>query len=649
MSLFVNLKNKEFLKSELLSKQKIYFFTLSILISLLATAINQSWLFDPFSFLDHWVYFGASYYFPEVIQRFAGSPVTELIPVFLPGAFFYKLFPIGVADFLKDILLLSLTLFSIGSIVHGICGRFYAISTMILMVGYPSFIHHIGESYTTGYVITYLSLTLYFIYQAILKKDDSNSRKIYLIISGFIFGLSVMSAILSSIYILPILLFLVLNKSFRKRFNFNSFKEDLKWIFFGGFISLIIIYVISINLYGINTSFPLQNNINKLLRFASSDVFKVPITSEFISNANWLLMPTFVSVFAIIQVVINLVNSKLKKVVSPYRELLSESYNLQDGKTLNYKNSTIVNSLLIIGPTSFFIIIFLNLYLNQWTLQYSYFSQSLPFIFLSLAGCLYSAFGKNKGNLSIIPTIILTIISLLSTRFSFIHTPIHYLNQRMETPDLYLNEKINSPHSLYFWLILFFLPLLFALCILPIINNRLLIKRIYPYILILFLSISFPLSITKNFSCFMCSQKILSSEFGYDYARSPNHLRNSTVKLTDKLLEIDPNRNARFWYTIDDDSNAGLILQANGIHNLFSYVNQNYPNLIQKERGAYRGKLDSLENNETILVLSSDDSGAEKGIISLEKNNFSHKVLKKEVVDFGNNTKIYITHILVNI
>ena len=362
--------------------------------------------------------FCLSYYFPDLSQRFTEVPATELIPVFLPAAIFYKFLPLGIADLIKDIFLLSLTLFSIGSIIEGICGRFYTISIMILIVGYPSFIHQIGESYATGYVITYLSLTLYFIYQATIKEEKSISRKIYLIISGIFYCLSLMSAILSIIYIIPIVFFFFLNIYSRKKIDFYSFLENSKWFVFGGFISLIIVYLISIKLYGITASLPLANNIRKLISFANNDAFRVPLSMQFIKNANWLLMPAFVCSFSFIEII----NNKYKKVISPDRE-----------------TSSLITSILIVGPISFLILLFLNLFMNQWTLQYSYFSQSLPFIFLSFGGCLYFTFGKNKGYISILPSLLLTISSLISTRFIFIHAPITYLNQTIQNPDIYKN------------------------------------------------------------------------------------------------------------------------------------------------------------------------------------------------------------------
>ena len=57
MNLLSNSVNNKFLKSDIFKDQKINLFVISILISLIATAINQSWLFDPKGWLDHWAYF----------------------------------------------------------------------------------------------------------------------------------------------------------------------------------------------------------------------------------------------------------------------------------------------------------------------------------------------------------------------------------------------------------------------------------------------------------------------------------------------------------------------------------------------------------------------------------------------------------------
>jgi len=604
------------------TNKEIGIFLLALTISLVATAINQTWSYDPISWLDHWAYFGMSYYFPDLITRFPNHPATEILPVIFPAALAYRFLPIDTADMLKDIGLLSVTLFSVGSIVSRVFSRSYGLAIMLLMASYPVFSHHIGESYTTGYVITYLSITLYAMFRGIEEFNENKTINIYFVLAGFTYGLCVMSAILSVIYILPIASLTLIIFASKNKVSFSNIRKIIISIAVGISSSYAITYGLSIYIFNGNASFPLAKNIAKIISFSQGGVFSSPPLPIFLRTANWLLLPSLVS-------------------------LVSTGYSLRlilsKATYINVHRKTILLALLSVGPICFAILAGLNIFLNQWTLQYSYFSQSLPFIFVSLGACLYLLLGGKREKLLVTFSLVTYSLSLITTRFIFNRAPISYIEESINRN--FERDQISTLLGrASFWSIL--LAFLVILILFWAKNMNKSHKKNFSTILVMtIIFISYPISISPKYDCFVCANKRLNEEV-LNYASTPVKLRNSTLILTDKLLEMDPHRDTTFWYNLNKDPMGALILQANGIHNLFKRVNQNLPSLKNKPLG-YGQSLPGIPSTGNIIILSSDPMAAKQGVKELIENNVKANLVNSNKLLYGENSYLYLSMVKI--
>jgi hypothetical protein len=183
----------------------ICLFLLSVIFWLLYW-IDYAWVYSCIGWIDAWAYFGLAADPVAMRSAFPNHPAGDLLPLIWPAAFLYSVFPAIAANLLykwASFVLVGLLLYRM---VEWDFGKQTAIWATLALVFYKYFLIAVGSDYTDGRVILYLMLALYFLSTAYVSDASRKQEATRLFFGGLFFSFSVSTALLSSVFGLPLAL-----------------------------------------------------------------------------------------------------------------------------------------------------------------------------------------------------------------------------------------------------------------------------------------------------------------------------------------------------------------------------------------------------------------------------------------------------------
>ncbi len=345
---------------------------LVVLISLLGSyvvlsAINASWNYSPIGWVDPWAYVG--HFFDPVGLRnsLPKAPSGDLLPLIWPAALLYELTDPVWANYLFKLARFLLAAYFYYLFIKNELGRPTAIVSLVSFVSYKYLLIAMGWDYTDGTVVLFLLLTLFLVSKA--SDSRGGTKYSWLFLSGVSFGLSISTAILSLVF-LPILALFYFSK---KAINGHGDSVDLAILMpvVGGVCAIVVLS--TINWLYTGDFFYFLNTISKLFFF----LHQSRIHGHVDGSSDWLFLPLLLILCYPTSLAV--------------RRLLSK----------NIDNSAIEQDrrealFWILNLASTLILFVLEFRFNQEAVSnFSYFNQSLPFVFASAAGTIIFPLVKN--------------------------------------------------------------------------------------------------------------------------------------------------------------------------------------------------------------------------------------------------------------
>jgi len=576
-------------------KNILYLYILTFPIALLF--LSESWAYNPFGWLDHWSYFGSSYYYPRIQQIFPQHPMSELIPVYMINSILFNLFDIAGARLLRASVFLSLGLGFVFYISNSITGSKYR--SYISSVAYGTYLYTlsaVGSDYTE----IYIQLELLFSISCILgfyKENDIYKQSLWLVSFGFSISLLIMTAILSIVYIIILVIFYLSVICTRYKF-FSNYRFSLNPLF--GFLLGTCFFGLS--LYNLNGTFLIINNIRKLFSFLGG-AYQAPAFSLWINEASWLILPGAIIVSSFLYILLKINRTKPTNVIK-----------------IIFINSLEIKYLLFCIAVSSSLL-FINIVVKQWALQFLYFGQTTPIYFIAMSILLFRLDKYSTRNKTLV-CIFFTIFSALGYYYSGLSE--HNFSQIIQ----FIHNNYVSPIAIIFLILLISIILSFK----------------FDFFVYIFLSLYIVFnmySFSPTFGCFTCADGASKYINRPIYMNSNRKILNLTLYLS-RLLDVnDYSRKSMIWFS--DDDNLGAITRQsfamNYLNSGTSLINKEYPFLNN-----FSGPIGSTGTypvvGNRILGIIYNQSDCRSGLKTLQERGFN--IEKFNQIDYHYNDQLVI-------
>jgi hypothetical protein len=534
--------------------------------------VNRAWMFDPYGWVDQWGYFGAAFFFPDLAKVIPDSPVNGLIAVYGPSALLMKMFSPVFANYFKDFLVLFLSLASIGTVVSRVTTKKIGMIIIALMTSYQYFLTTAGSSYTDGAMLLYLSLSIALLSWTQLQRGYR--QKLGLIGFGALYGLMVYTAVLGIVYLVVLYLFFSIGQKQEEKSS-GLWKDLINFLKFSA-VGLIITTLILQAIYlTYSSGFFFSSNLEKFFGYTVGNDYRAPAFSVWLPWATWLVLPGSIALAALGCLLI-----RIRK-VSKFR-------------------FTPTDKLLVLAPVSFSISLLIQLVVHQYSLNFLYFNQTIPFYFLSLGGLLHLIVSQKQDE-----KYWLTLSSFTAVGVLLFSRTLDFSSYTFTSVIMRVFE-LQSPQIVLFLSVLIGASTIYMATRMP---------PLAPLALSIVLLLSV-FSFSPTYGCFLC-YNASAAAIQAAPASSSEAIFGNVVKLSRSIDEIDPKRQARLWFS-DFESLGPIFRQVNAVTYLnspTSRVSKSFPELT--DLGAPLGSESSgLSDTSTIIILSSDPSSAQVGQLS---------------------------------
>lgn len=539
----------------------------SLLVAFFAAAFsfisNSSWRVDPFGWVDQWGYWGLSRYFPELALAKADLPSTELLPVYLPGALLGNIFDASLANVVLDFAMLLASNFFLYSLTSRFTNRKLGIVALALAALHQYYLSTIGSSYPVAYVSVYLMACLYFTMQAVDVSDNRMRNKCYSFLVGFFAILMISSAILSAIYAalifaLAIALFAIKDRSS----YFRAYLMFLRTASLGALFSVLILQFAHLF---IGEGFYLSSNIEKLLGFTIGNAYRAPDPKVWLADASWLILPFAVAIASILELA-GVVKTKSR-----------------------FENR---HAFVAFAVSLLLALSLVNIFVNQWSLQFLYFNQIISVFLVAQAVLLGERIASRLFSFSLVILIALNGISTyLLSEYTFTYDSIRRL---FLADDGYWSQ------------------LVFLLSAVLVYALGLFLFREKNFLKLIGIFIVGTLSIytfSPTYGCFLClGSKSAEIELPA-YAANSHVLLENTRRLSDHLVHLDPDLQSKIWF--NELSEVGpLIRQAQAaayLNDSRNRVSKSFPRLVDKN-APIGSEGSSVFSGDRIVLVAEDIS-----------------------------------------
>lgn len=568
----------------------------ALTISALALISNSSWLFNPYGWVDHWGYLGHSLDLTNLRDVYPNDPSGDLLPVIWPSAFLYYLFPSAAASYLHGALNLSLSTFLLFQITWKNFGKKEAFLVSTMWLGSQYTLTSLGASYPTGSVIVYLMLTIFF-----LQRISNSKTRLYLnlVLASIAFTLSFYSALLSIIYLPGLILFAALYS--QEKISIRNIKL-LKGLilFLSIFIITTVVLQIVYSIYG--EGFFFENNVKKLMDFTVGNAYRAPAFSQWLPTATWLILPMLICG---VQILMLIRKKKSQKLPHHYFAFIALSI------------------------TTFAAQVSVNLFVNQWSLQFMYFNQTLGLYFVSLAAVIamfFMSITQKDQNKIIVISLLISLFSLniAKTKDFNAFTPF----QISPFTDYVLVHPLRSALLLSIFLL--------------VIMHRGQYLRGFAVVSLSALVVVNIFSFSPAFGCFVCFDAT-ARQGTWSGVSNMNQNQSSTIAVSQFIDGLDERRVFKIWY--DETEPLGPVFrQINAVvylNNRANRVSKSFPEVFEGIQPIGSGGM-GLARNDKILVLSSNKDSFNQLIAKLYKLNIATSRINQREVFFGDTIPIYI-------
>jgi hypothetical protein len=579
-----------------------------ILYVLLASIINESWLYDPYGWPDHWGYFGEIFSYPKLLEIYPFHPASELLPTILPTALFYKIFQPFLANLLRDIFFLSTFLSVLFLYLKRIADTFTSLVVVFIAGGYQYLLTAIGSNYPEGSVIFFYMGALYL--ASIARQENKKTFLNPLFLSAIFFAFMVYSAILSVSY-LPSLFLLYVLKFNDSQYSIYSVLKKRTFDFLKNYLigfSLVTL-LFSIFYYPYSHRFFYSSNIQKLFGFVSGG-YTTPPFRLWLADASWLIIPSAIAISCAIYLLVQAL--RLKKLDKFIRSLEER------------------HIILLINIICLIVMLFINIVIKQWSLQFLYFNQLLPVFFLGLGVLLYNPNSNLKKSKEYFGVAIVFLVSLFS-----LYVLNHYSLSWSDFRGYF------KPHSY----VAFFSAIIFTVILFILYNFHYLFRLLLLSWLLFFNIYSF----SPTFGCFLCWDGFAKKNMPQPVSSS-SKIFLSTIKITKFLEVIDPERTGSIWYN-EKEILGPLLRQTNAVFYLNAVdhrVNKDFPSLTNYINIDAPGSDGHTPiNGETLIVLSTSPKNfieAKEALKKLKLNINKHHEYK---LLLDNSIYIYATKLVL--
>lgn len=561
-------------------------------------------MFDPYGWVDQWAYFGAAFFFPHLAEVVPDSPVNGLIAVYGPSALLMKIFSPVFANYFRDFLVLFLSLTSIGTVVARVTTKKIGMITIALMTSYQYFLTTAGSSYTDGAMLLYLSLSIALL--SWTQIQTGNRQKLGLIGFGVLYGLMVYTAVLGIVYLGVLYLFFSIGQKQEQKSTgpWNDLSIFLKFSAIGLAITTLILQAI----YSTYSSgFFYRSNLEKFFGYTVGNVYRAPAFSAWLPGATWLVLPGSIALAALGCLVIRL------------RKILKFQFSPND-------------KLLILAPVSFIILLLIQLVVHQYSLQFLYFNQTIPFYFLSLGGLLHLIVSQKQDEKYWLTLSSFTAVAVLLFSRSLDFSSYTFTSVIMRV------SVLHSPQLILLLSIFVGASTIYMATRMPVLS---------PLALAIVLMLSV-FSFSPTYGCFLC-YNASAAAIQPAPASSYESILKNVVQLSRFIDNIDPKRQARLWFS-ELEALGPIFRQVNAVtylNSASSRVSKSFPELT--DVGAPLGSESSgLSNAKTIIILSSDPNSAQVGQLSVANTGFSFENITTSEIVLVPTGVVYVT-VLTNL
>ena len=555
----------------------------AFILSAMVVAVNHSWEFNPYGWVDHWAYFGNEH-FPLALRRnFPTEPSGDLLPVIWPVYVLNHVFAPVVAQYVHAWLYLGITTWLIMLIVGKRYSTNISLSIGAMFIGSQYALTSLGTNYPAGSVMMYLTASIYFLQKSNIQIYSLKNIFKISFLGAIFYSLAFYSAILVTIYFPALLIFLYLE------YRSVAFQEKFKFVmvvtlgFLTAFLTVTTLLEVLYLRYGQGYFF--KNNFSKLFGFTAGNDYRAPAFSTWLPYASWLILPSIIVIVIVLYFILQLLQ-----------------------KNIYFQKQDL--GLQTLPVAIFASLVCTNLFVHQWSLQFMYFIQTQSVFFIGLAGL----FGVLDNKWHLFRSIRIPLYIFSASIISLFVANTHDYNfQTLETAVLnFLN--LNSSHPLRF--------LAFYIISITILYFLATQRKYLTLIGVGLLVATNIFSFSPTFGCFACFNAYASKGAFAGIASSEDNFLQS-VKLSDAIAEIDPTRGAKIWFN-ELTPLGPLFRQVNAI----VYLNQG-THRISKSFPAPSDTSDPigsggspLNPNDKILILSQnsqDDEAAKKVFVRLHE------------------------------
>jgi hypothetical protein len=581
------------------NKKNLIFIIYILFLPFFLLLINETWAYNPFGWLDHWSYYGSGYYYPSLIQIFPHLPITELMPVNIFNSIFYSLFdPIG-ARLIRASLLLSIAVAFVFLITKTLTGSSFR--GFLVSLSYATYLYTlsaVGSDYTE----IFIQLELLFSISCILAYS-TEKRLLYknflIIIFGFSLSLLIITAIISIVYILLLLIYF-LTISVRNALILRN-KLEILFLLLIGFFSGIFIF--GYILYNLNGSMLLLANLQKLFSFVGG-AYRAPDFGLWLNTASWLIFPTAVITTCIVYVFVFLLKNS-------------------DNLSFNIIREKPELLFILFSITIYFALVFINVIIKQWSLQFLYFGQTTPLYFISM-GILLQRIDlfKYKDKYFLFSSYLyLCLVAYAFSGFSE--------NSFSQIIKVFSYINFNALLSVTLLLALLLILAMFHRLFVPVFLSVFILFNIY--------------SFSPAYGCLTCANGAMKNMNRPVFMDSNREILSFTVFLA-KILEVhDYSRKSMIWFNNDD--NLGVIARQafamNYLNNEYSLVNKEYPDLNNFTYTIGSGGTIPTAGRR-ILAIIFNETKCNDGLKSLQKKGFEILNYKEDTYTYNDLVSIRI-------
>ncbi len=538
-------------------------------------------MFDPYGWVDQWGYFGAAFFFPHLAEVVPDSPVNGLIAVYLPSALLMKLFSPVFANYLRDLFVLFISTATIGTVVSKATTKKIGMVVIALLISYQYFLTTTGSSYTDGAMLLYLSLSFAILSWA--QTQSANRKKLGLIGFGFLYGLMIYTAILGLVYLLPLVLFFLLEQNQGE--ERKSFWKDLsRFLKFSTIGVLFATFALQLIYSTYSSGFFFTSNIEKFFGYTAGNDYRAPAFSVWLPGASWLVLPGAISVAALGCLIIRLGNSTKLEFLP-------------------------TDKLLILAPITFTMSLLIQLVVHQYSLQFLYFNQTLPVYFLSLGALIQQIVSKKQDE------------NYWLTLSGFTAVAVLLFSRSIDFSSYTLVKVLLNALALNSSQLILFLCFLMGSSVILMATIK---SKLAPFALSIVLLLSV-FSFSPAYGCFLCYNSNAVAIQPAPASSSEAILRN-VVDLSRLIDRIDRHRRAKLWFS-ESEPLGPIFRQVNAVTYLnspSSRVSKSFPAIT--DPGSPIGSESSgFADTSTVILLSSDPESTQVGSLSAATAGFVFK------------------------